>query len=41
MRAPVMLVNNPGAVPVTSWVPFADWADGRAVLAAGDRPRPT
>jgi glutamate--cysteine ligase len=26
------------AVPVTHWVPFADWADGRALL--GDR-RPT
>ena len=37
MRAPVMMVNNPDAVPVTSWVPFADWADGRAVLG-GRRP---
>ncbi|MFN3003390.1 ergothioneine biosynthesis glutamate--cysteine ligase EgtA [Mycolicibacterium wolinskyi] len=37
MRAPVMLVNSPGAVPVTNWVPFADWADGRAVLG-GRRP---
>ncbi len=37
MRAPVMLVKNPDAVPVTSWVPFADWADGRAVLG-GRRP---
>ena len=37
LRAPVMLVNNPDAVPVTSWVPFADWADGRAVLG-GRRP---
>ena len=26
------------AVPVTNWVPFADWADGRVLL--GDR-RPT
>ena len=32
-----MLVNKPDAVPVTSWVPFADWADGRAVLG-GRRP---
>ena len=37
LRAPVMLVNNPDAVPVTSWVPFADWTDGRAVLG-GRRP---
>jgi glutamate--cysteine ligase len=37
LRAPVMLVNTPGAVPVTNWVPFADWADGRAVLG-GRRP---
>ncbi|MGV0743002.1 ergothioneine biosynthesis glutamate--cysteine ligase EgtA [Mycolicibacterium sp. XJ870] len=37
MRAPVMLVNTPDAVPVTNWVPFADWADGRAVLG-GRRP---
>jgi len=26
------------AVPITDWVPFADWADGRVLL--GDR-RPT
>ena len=40
LRAPVMLVNLPDeglAVPVTNWVPFADWADGRAVLG-GRRP---
>jgi glutamate--cysteine ligase len=41
MRAPVMLVHptpEMDAVPITSWVPFADWADGRVLL--GDR-RPT
>jgi glutamate--cysteine ligase len=40
MRAPVMLVHNDDgdAEAVTSWVPFADWADGRVLL--GDR-RPT
>ena len=38
MKAPVMLVHSPDAVPVTQWVPFADWADGRVLL--GDR-RPT
>lgn len=38
LKAPVMLVNTPEAQPVTSWVPFADWADGRVLL--GDR-RPT
>jgi glutamate--cysteine ligase len=32
LRAPVMLVHSPTAVPVRSWVPFADWADGRALL---------
>jgi glutamate--cysteine ligase len=37
LRAPVMLVHNPDAVPVTNWVPFADWADGRA-LVGGRRP---
>lgn len=37
LRAPVMLVNSPDSVPVTNWVPFADWADGRAVLG-GRRP---
>jgi glutamate--cysteine ligase len=38
LRAPVMLVHEPDAVPVTDWVPFVDWADGRTLL--GDR-RPT
>ncbi|GFG74110.1 ergothioneine biosynthesis glutamate--cysteine ligase EgtA [Mycobacterium botniense] len=38
LNAPVMLVHNPEAVPVTQYVPFAEWADGRALL--GDR-RPT
>ncbi|HTY34294.1 ergothioneine biosynthesis glutamate--cysteine ligase EgtA [Mycobacterium sp.] len=38
LKAPVMLVHNPDAVPVTDWVPFADWVDGRVLL--GDR-RPT
>lgn len=40
LKAPVMLVNDSGsdARPVTDWVPFADWADGRVLLA--DR-RPT
>ncbi len=33
-----MLVHNPDPTPVTQWVPFADWADGRVLL--GDR-RPT
>lgn len=40
LRAPVMLVHSPPemrALPVTNWVPFADWADGRAVLG-GRRP---
>jgi glutamate--cysteine ligase len=37
MKAPVMLVHNPDATPVTDWVPFADWADGR-VLLGGRRP---
>jgi len=33
LKAPVMLVHSQtGAVPVTSWVPFADWADGRVLL---------
>jgi glutamate--cysteine ligase len=40
LRAPVMLINPPEAVPVTNWVPFADWADGRAVLG-GRRPTET
>jgi glutamate--cysteine ligase len=41
MKAPVMLVHptpEMDAVPVTDWVPFAEWADGRVLL--GDR-RPT
>lgn len=38
LRAPVMLVHTPEAVPVTDWVPFADWADGTTLL---DRRRPT
>ena len=37
LRAPVMLVTGENTVPVTNWVPFADWADGRAVLG-GRRP---
>jgi glutamate--cysteine ligase len=39
LKAPVMLVNHPGsdAEPVTEWVPFADWADGRVSLG-GRRP---
>jgi glutamate--cysteine ligase len=37
LRAPVMLVNNPGAAPVVQHVPFADWADGRVFLG-GRRP---
>ncbi len=38
MKAPVMLVSTPDVIPVTTWVPFADWADGLVQL--GDR-RPT
>ena len=37
LRAPVMLVHEPEAVPVTDWVPFVDWADGRTLLG-GRRP---
>ncbi|ORV08327.1 ergothioneine biosynthesis glutamate--cysteine ligase EgtA [Mycobacterium celatum] len=37
LKAPVMLVHAPEAVPVTQYVPFADWADGRALLG-GRRP---
>ncbi|BCO33854.1 ergothioneine biosynthesis glutamate--cysteine ligase EgtA [Mycobacterium heckeshornense] len=37
LKAPVMLVHNPDAVPVTHYVPFTDWADGRALLG-GRRP---
>ena len=38
LRAPVMLVHQCSsttettAVPVTNWVPFVDWADGRTLL---------
>ena len=41
LKAPVMLVNDAAtkeARPVTRWVPFADWAEGRVLL--GER-RPT
>lgn len=38
LKAPVMLVNTADVIPVTTWVLFADWADGRVLL--GDR-RPT
>jgi glutamate--cysteine ligase len=38
LRAPVMLVHTPEAVPMTDWVPFADWADGTTLL---DGRRPT
>ncbi len=37
LKAPVMLVHSPEAVPVTHRVPFADWADGRELLG-GRRP---
>jgi glutamate--cysteine ligase len=37
LRAPVMLVHNPGAVPVRSYVPFCDWVEGRVALG-GRRP---
>jgi glutamate--cysteine ligase len=37
LRAPVMLVHEPDAVPVSDWVPFVDWADGRTLLG-GRRP---
>ena len=33
LRAPVMLVRTPEAVPMTEFVSYADWADGRAQLA--------
>jgi len=32
LKAPVMLVQGPETVPMTEVVPFADWADGRALL---------
>lgn len=38
LRAPVMLVHSPEAEPVTQYVPFAEWVDGRVLL--GNR-RPT
>ncbi|BBY06088.1 ergothioneine biosynthesis glutamate--cysteine ligase EgtA [Mycobacterium noviomagense] len=37
LKAPVMLVLNPDAVPVAHYVPFTDWADGRMLLG-GRRP---
>jgi glutamate--cysteine ligase len=37
LKAPVMLVHSPEAVPITHRVPFADWADGRELLG-GRRP---
>ena len=40
LRAPVMLAHTPDPTPVTDWVPFADWADGR-VLVGGERPTVT
>jgi glutamate--cysteine ligase len=38
LNAPVMLVHDPDPEPVTEWVPFIDWVEGRVHLA--DR-RPT
>ncbi|MEB3022174.1 ergothioneine biosynthesis glutamate--cysteine ligase EgtA [[Mycobacterium] crassicus] len=32
LKAPVMLVHTPEAIPVSRYVPFADWADGRVLL---------
>jgi len=32
LKAPVMLVHTPEAIPVSRYVPFADWADGRVHL---------
>ncbi len=40
LKAPVMLVHTPEAVPVMQYVPFADWADGR-ILLGGRRPTVT
>ena len=37
LKAPVMLVHSPDAVPILDRVPFADWADGRELLG-GRRP---
>lgn len=38
LRAPVMLVRTPDAVPMTKFVSYADWADGQVAL---DDRRPT
>lgn len=40
LKAPVMLVLGPEVIPMTEVVPFADWADGRALLG-GRRPTVT
>ena len=37
LKAPVMLVHSPEAVPVMHYLPFADWADGHELLG-GRRP---
>jgi glutamate--cysteine ligase len=37
LKAPVMLVHSPEAVPVMHYLPFADWADGCELLG-GRRP---
>ncbi|MGH3238469.1 MAG: ergothioneine biosynthesis glutamate--cysteine ligase EgtA, partial [Streptosporangiaceae bacterium] len=37
LKAPVMLVHTPNAVPLTHYVPFIEWADGRTLLG-GRRP---
>jgi glutamate--cysteine ligase len=37
LKAPVMLVHSPEPVPVTRYLPFAEWADGREPLG-GRRP---
>ena len=37
LKAPVMLVHSPEAVPVLHYLPFADWADGLELLG-GRRP---
>ncbi|OBA58745.1 ergothioneine biosynthesis glutamate--cysteine ligase EgtA [Mycobacterium sp. 1100029.7] len=37
LKAPVMMVRDPEAVPLTHYVSFADWADGSAQLC-GRRP---
>src|SRR6202012_5707683 len=38
LKAPVMLVHSPEALPVLHYLPFADWADGLELLGG---PRPT